>query len=250
MNRYLFWTGGWDSTYRLVELSRMELDVFPVYVKDHTRSSMDIELETMRKLHDALSKDARTKAVLHPIMVVDESDIKPSEEITKAYQKLSSEIRLGSQYEYLARMAAEYPGIEIGIVLEPGEVGGCMCAIQKYGKMITENGNNIVDKSSSSETVNLVFGNLSYPLIYTTEVEMLKNIREWGYEDFMKGIHFCYHPRHGKPCGICRPCQQKMDCNMEILIPKSAQKRFHLFRWAEKLPTLPKKIIRNLLLKL
>lgn len=28
----ILWTGGWDSTYRMIELSRKELDVNPIYI--------------------------------------------------------------------------------------------------------------------------------------------------------------------------------------------------------------------------
>ena len=39
----LLWTGGWDSTYRLVELSRMDVTVQPIYGCDGKRDSMEIE---------------------------------------------------------------------------------------------------------------------------------------------------------------------------------------------------------------
>ena len=45
----LLWTSGWDSTYRLVELSRMDVTVQPIYGCDRKRDSMEIEKQTMEK---------------------------------------------------------------------------------------------------------------------------------------------------------------------------------------------------------
>ena len=45
---YILWTGGWDSTFRLVELSFEDVNVFPIYVVDHKRQSKDLELAAMK----------------------------------------------------------------------------------------------------------------------------------------------------------------------------------------------------------
>ena len=64
---------------------------------------------------------------------------------------------------------------------------------------------------------------------WITEQEMLANIRAWGYEDIMAMIWFCHRPIHGKPCGMCHPCQQKMQ-GMEFLLPEEAHKRYAVQR--------------------
>lgn len=44
----ILWTGGWDSTFRVVELSRMEgITIQPVYVIDPNRKSVPYELRAM-----------------------------------------------------------------------------------------------------------------------------------------------------------------------------------------------------------
>ena len=64
---------------------------------------------------------------------------------------------------------------------------------------------------------------------------MLANIRAWGYEDIMAMIWFCHRPIHGKPCGMCRPCQQKMEGHMEHLLPPAARRRYRIYKKTEAL---------------
>ena len=43
----ILWTGGWDSTYRIVELFREQIQIQPIYCCDPSRGSMQREIETM-----------------------------------------------------------------------------------------------------------------------------------------------------------------------------------------------------------
>ncbi|MBR0141901.1 MAG: hypothetical protein IJM19_06620 [Ruminococcus sp.] len=226
----ILWTGGWDSTYRLVELSMRNIHIVPVYILDKGRKSRNIEISTMRKILSALRNKKGTQAEIDDVKIINMDKIPLNESITKAFNELSETVKLGSQYEWIGRLSAVYKGLEIGIEKPHGEYSGCMTVIQKYGKLIKVNDSYVVDHEQSSETLLLVFGNLSFPICKTTELEMVKNIKSWGYEDIMKMIWFCHTPINGKPCGFCRPCQQKMECNMEWLLPKQAQKRYKNFK--------------------
>ena len=46
----LLWTSGWDSTYRLVELSRMDVRVQPIYVTGMGRPSEQRELQAQKEI--------------------------------------------------------------------------------------------------------------------------------------------------------------------------------------------------------
>lgn len=50
----ILWTGGWDSTYRIVELFREQVQIQPIYCCDPSRGSMQKEVETMEKIRGAL----------------------------------------------------------------------------------------------------------------------------------------------------------------------------------------------------
>ena len=88
----------------------------------------------------------------------------------------------------------------------------------------------IIDRSTSSADCILLFGNMKFPIIDITEEQMVELIHQWDCEDIMKNIWFCHNPINNKPCGFCRPCQQKMESKMEWLLPKDAQNRYYRFK--------------------
>lgn len=233
----ILWTGGWDSTYRIVELFREQVQIQPIYCCDPSRGSMRKEVETMENIRDALLKKAKLGGITEnilPIKYIRLEEIPKDENITAAYDRLCKSVKLGSQYEWLARLTKIYPGLEIGIEKPSGEYSGCVDAIETFGKMKEDSGVRVIDSDRSSEDCNLLFGGFRFPIIDVTEVEMVNNIKQWGYEDIMKMIWFCHSPIKGRPCGICRPCQQKMECNMQFLLPRSSQRRYKLYRFMNK----------------
>ena len=50
----VLWTGGWDSTYRMVELSRRNVTIQPIYCCDPGRQSLEKEKETIERIRKAL----------------------------------------------------------------------------------------------------------------------------------------------------------------------------------------------------
>jgi 7-cyano-7-deazaguanine synthase len=47
----------------------------------------------------------------------------------------------------------------------------------------------------------------------------------------MQNIWFCHTPIKGKPCGLCHPCDVKMESDMLFLLPEKAQKRYKIHRF-------------------
>ena len=124
----------------------------------------------------------------------------------------------------------------MGIEKPFGEYSGCITAIEKFGKF-TKGKDDIliVDKKNSSKELNTLFGNFKFPIASITEKEMVNNIKELNYEHIMKHIWFCHTPNQDKPCGYCRPCQQKMECGMEFLLPRESQKNYYSFKKVKNL---------------
>lgn len=234
--RYIFYTGGWDSTYRLIELSRMGLEIQPIYCIDSGRDSKDIEIERIKEIIKSLENHAETKSVFLPLLCVEVDKIEPNEKITNAYKKICEKVKLGSQYDWLARLATKYPGIELGIEKPHGEYSGCIDAINTFGKLEEKDNSWRIKSDESSEECNLVFGNFSFPIMEKTEKDMVENLKELKvYDDTMKKIWFCHKPINGAPCGYCRPCQQKMECEMSFLLPQKSQKRYFKYKKLNKL---------------
>lgn len=214
----LLWTGGWDSTYRLVELSRKNLTVQPVYVIGDNRVSEKYEIKSMNIILELLREKADTKATLLPIMFIDKKSIPPNNDITNAYTKIRKESNLGTQHEWLARLSYLYKGIELGTEKAPLEVSNILRAITMFGKLVknTERDGFILDPQSSSSEGMLIFGNFVFPIIDKDGSEMLSNISEWGYQDVMKYVWVCHSPIKGEPCGFCHPCELKIETGMDF----------------------------------
>ena len=222
----ILWTGGWDSTYRIVELSRMDVQVQPIYILDEDRTSHDRELQCMERIVAMLKIRPETRAEFTPILIVKKSDIPANLEITKAYDIIHEKTHLGTQHEWLARYAFTNPGLEIGTEAGTPETSHIIDALQNFACLVERDGTFILDPGTSSREGMLVLGNFEFPIVDKYETQMLQNIRDWGYEDVMQEIWFCHRPIDGKPCGLCHPCAVKMESDMAWLLPKEAQKRY------------------------
>lgn len=225
---YLMWTGGWDSTFRLVELSFEEVNIFPVYVIDSKRRSKDIEILRMEQILDALRNKPLTKANIHDVELIELESIAKDDEITQAYYHIHEKTHLGSQHEWLARLGKTRPGMELGTEAGDPKTSHIIDAIQTFGKLVVEGNIGKLDPQESTKEGMLVLGCFTFPLITRTEKDMLQLIKQWEYEDIMQNIWFCHTPIKGKPCGLCHPCDVKMESDMHFLLPKKAQWRYNI----------------------
>lgn len=224
----ILWTGGWDSTYRIVELSRQDKVVEPIYIYGDQRTSEKKEINAMKEILFQIKKRRETRANFKPIRFVSKDSIPSNSEITNAFNRISKETNLGSQHEWLARLAFINPGLEIGTEFAPLEVSNILTAINKYGNLIFDESQNtyILDKDSSSNDGLFVLGNFSFPIIKMTGKQMRENIESWGYQDIMKKVWVCHTPILGKPCGVCHPCKLKIETGMKFLMPPKAINRY------------------------
>ena len=223
----VMWTGGWDSSFRIVQLSRIgDISIQGIYISGDSRISEEKEINAINTITEMLRNRSETQAEIKPLMIVDKKDIPQIQHVTEAYKRLKKEINIGTQYDWLARFAYVNPGIELGAILPDGEFSGYRETIERFGGLKKVGETYKLDLSKASEDCKAVFGNFEFPLAFTKETDMLDMIKEWGYEDVMKNIWFCHTPYKGRVCGICRPCEQKMEGNMAFLLPSDAQRRY------------------------
>lgn len=226
----LLWTSGWDSTYRLVELSRMDVTVLPIYVTGMGRPSEKREIQAQDEILEALKKKEETIAEILPVKYIDVKDIPIDEKITWAYDEIQKKVALGIQYVTLAQCAAMFDMVEIGSEGGLEQNLRMTEAINLCGKLIKFEDTYIMDPETANEVGKYAFAHFSFPIIDKTEVQMAENIKKWGYEDVMSRIWFCHNPINGEQCGLCRACEVKMLNDMEWLVTPKAQKRFRK-RW-------------------
>jgi len=231
----VLWTGGWDSTFRIVELSRMEgVTIEPVYVVDPNRKSVPFELDAMDSIIRCLKERAETKAQIADVKKIELNTIPKDEEISKAYRAIHEKTHLGAQHEWLAWLGKQMPGMEMGTEAGSPKTSHIIDAIESFCKLEVKDGIGYIDPDGSTKEGKLVLGWFRFPIITRYETDMVRQIKEWGYEDIMKHIWFCHSPINGKPCGCCHPCAVKMESDMEWLLPEKAQRHYRHYTGIQK----------------
>ena len=97
----ILWTGGFDSSCRMVQLSKYPVTVQPYYLRDN-RVSEQKELEAIAAITSDIENHPETKCIILPLIQFNVADIKPDPEITEGYRRIRDLTGLGSQYDWLA----------------------------------------------------------------------------------------------------------------------------------------------------
>ena len=236
----IFWTGGYDSTFRVVQLSRLPVKIRPIYFSDN-RLSEKIELSVIQKVTEILNNKKDTKCEIIPLKIISIEQRIKDDTISEAYQRLLSKTFMGSQYEWLAWFAKYHKGIEISVL---GSDGGF---IQKNNFLFLLVSDEIIgdyyvlDQEKCDEDVCTVFGNFHYPLMKMSKLGMKKKYLEWDCQEIMNLTWFCHTPINGKPCGLCKPCQCTIEEGMTERFTKMALLRYKLKPVKKILKSLIKK---------
>jgi hypothetical protein len=97
----LLWTGGWDSTFRLLQLVLLyERKVQPYYIIDADRLSTLAEIRAMRGIKRLLiERYPRSAARLLPTIFKDLADIPQNPALWAAFTDINKYTALDRQYE-------------------------------------------------------------------------------------------------------------------------------------------------------
>ena len=222
----ILWTGGWDSTCRIVQLSQCEVEIQPYYMSDN-RKSEPYELKAIEQITQKLKDNEKTKCTFAPLIVIDKKQREKNAEITEAYKRILKKDFIGIQYEWLGCFSLKNPGIELSIHKDDKAIR----VIKKYGALkkqkdkLTGGGYYTIDTEQSSPDISLLFKNFKFPLVDYTKLQMKEFYERNGYEDVMNLTWFCHSPVDGKPCGFCGPCDDAMKEGMAWRLPPEALKR-------------------------
>ncbi len=228
----LLWSGGWDGTFRLLQLCQYNITIQPVYIVDTGRLSTSNEITAM----NTIITMCRSRFVAHilDINFFDKEEIldrRADENITNAFKKLRMKYNIGTQYEWFALLCND-----LNLAMESAVVhqyhGKVEDAINAEGKLtllddIILGKRCVVDLKNSSNDLALVFGKLILPVIELTKKDEERIARENGWIDIMKHSWFCHSPINGEPCGLCGPCDDAMNTGMEWRMPPLAIKRYN-----------------------
>jgi hypothetical protein len=239
----LLWTGGWDSTFRLLHLLLVEKSrVKPYYVIDTERDSTLFELRAMENVRAwLLEKHPGNSRMLLPTGLVLKADIPPNDTITNRYQSLASSVYIGVQYEWLARFANTFELYDLELCIErfpPEQVNELqslmLSSLQGEGHDCRMQDNLEVDALS-------MFHYFRFPTIHLTKLDMERLSRQYGFRDVLQHTWFCHSPtQSGLPCGECRPCRLVKESGLR----RQPAREGHIERALMKVAKLPKRLRR------
>ncbi len=234
----IFWTGGFDSTFRVVQLSRCEVFIQPYYLSDNRQSEAN-ELKAIKEITAVLKNHDSTKCVFGELIYVSVEERRENAAVDAAYEKLLERDYFGTQYDWLGTYAMEHRGIELSV----HEDDKAVLLINKYGKLKKMSDEKtgeywILDCDASDPLLITLFENYRFPLIEWKKTDMKEYYLSNGYEQIMNMTWFCYHPIHGKPCGTCNPCMYTVEEGMRERFTKGALMRYHVKKSLKSLLSL------------
>jgi len=182
----LFWTGGWDSTFRLLQLLLEEKQVVQTYYVVRAEQSTGQEIDAMNKIRRYLYRNYDfTRDLLKTIKYVNMNEIVEVPEIRERYNELKKDKKVNIQYVLLAELCHQLGIEDVELGIEGAQ---------------TPNHADFFDKNCP------IFKNFSYKITHLDKKKMEKIARQKGWLEVMKLTVFCRRPKRGRPCGLCGPC--------------------------------------------
>jgi len=219
----VLWTGGWDSTFRVMELAIVKRETIqPYYILDSNRASTPFELQAMQQIREMMiRKFPYSKDAIQPLITIHISEIPPDETITGDFKTLLSISDLGSQYDWLGRYA-EHNGLddlELCIHYDDKATGFIDASVKETGE---ENDRYyVLGQEDMAHPGLTIFKYYHFPILRMTKVQMGEIAAEHGFDDIMELTWFCHNPRRdGSPCGMCNPCKFTRDEGLGRRVPQ------------------------------
>lgn len=206
--RKVLWTGGWDSTFRVLYLVLVEkCAVQTYYIIDPFRWSLVHEFKAMSTIKRLLKhRYPELSALLLPTRYFDKTDVGENSHLSACFEGVKE--RLGGQYEWLSLWADQFGLSEIELVIERSDaVVGCRSVIVNYLSK-DEKGYCVIDSKHKGTPVHDLFHYFVFAITDISKVDMRKIAVDNNFEDILNLSWFCHRPTFfSKPCGTCNPCK-------------------------------------------
>lgn len=237
------WTGGWDSTFRVLYATIIEKKTLkPHYIIDVHRKSSLRELQAISEVRALLERthpEAAPRLLELELKLI--TEIKDNEEITSAYRRLTRKAPLGGQYDWLARYAyhAAIQNLELSVHIDDK-------AYYFLREKVCKNANQVWVLKSEVIGDENIFKFFSFPMLELSKTDMRIAAQENGFIHILERSWFCHQPKNGKPCGVCNPCIYSMQEGMRYRFPLSSVINYYT-RGVQKTMRAPKAIYRRLI---
>ena len=232
----LLWTGGWDSTFRL--LQRVLIDkqpIQPIYFVNPDRKSIREELKSMALISQQLFAGyPEARGRLLPLKIINAFCLKPLEKYQRAFENILTKQYLGTQYAWLATYCEKMllHDVELAIHRDDNAQSGAFQLLQPF--VIDPKGDGVYQLSPSCRQSDeyRLFQHFRFPLFNFNKTQMQSIAKEAGFNDLMGLTWFCHTPRRGpQPCGVCNPCKYTIEEGMGHRIPLWGRVRYELHKY-------------------
>lgn len=214
--------------------------VQPWYVRDSDRRSTPVEEDRMRRIRSTLiERYPAAQERLLPTNVVELKDIPRYPEIAEQFYQLQRDYRIGSQYEWLARLA-KWKGVRLELSVLHG--AGAKEAFRRH--LAKDKDDSFVLQAPPESPLNL-YNHFAFPLYGLSKPEMSRQAAAQGFDDIMELTWFCFNPILGTPCANCNPCKQAVEEGMGYRVPTNTPARKSV-AWLQMLPVRTKAKIRRM----
>jgi hypothetical protein len=215
----IFWTGGFDSTFRVLQLlTQSDYKIQPHYIILEDKSTW-VEMDTMIRIRKVINDRFYNLAHrLLPTVYTNQKLIKKNPEIEAEISRLRQEMKVIEQYRLMANYCKELNifNIEVAIIYLEGEM--------ELFKQHRGTG---------------IFKAFSFPIIELSKKMVYDISIKEGWDDILMMTSFCKRPIvKVKPCGLCSPCTTAVEGGLDFRLPLKS-------RLIAKLQIPFRKYIRN-----
>lgn len=233
----VFWSGGWDSTFRILQLVLVKkIPVQPYYILDTERKSMLNELEAIKKIKVEIENNFPEESKnLLPTNFFALFSIEKNKVISDSHAAIQKKQRMGIQYEWLARFCAQQKISEMEISLELRTKAEDNIVINASGefliKVVKPQGMVFkISENAKGTAIFNVFGNMIFPVIDLTKSEMFTFAQNHGFSEILTKSWFCHTPtKNNSPCGKCQPCRSVVTEGLSWRLNKRAKIRYYIW---------------------
>jgi len=225
--KYVFWTGGYDSTFRICQLLLRKQKVRPIYIYDAdgedifgnkvARQNIEFEVKSMNLIRQKMNeKYPSIENIFYDTIYV--SSVECDENIKKAsrniyfmkYGILSPLLnqmngyysRPSNQYEKLAQFTKNFDHL-VDVCVEKTDSGFCK-SIEGMARGSSD------DRRVIPEGNFKIYQKFRLPIMHLTKGDMKDQANKDGYLDILKLSWSCWYPINGQACEKCDMCLHRI----------------------------------------
>ena len=217
----IFWTGGYDSTFRLCQALIDEKKIIqPIYVsaiidnleenKTRRKSIKNEKLAMNNIINKINHKYPNLKDNIKPLINIKKISI--DQDINDAVERLYKKKRLRRpvcQYNALAQVTRDLNyDIEMSVEYAPHY---SIMYRNLHNSLECINEKCVLKENLSQDNKDLyIFNRCTFPTIKYSKKKMLDIAKKGGYDDILGMTWSCWYPQNNKPCGRCIMCKERI----------------------------------------